>query len=73
MIIPINNGRTTTPIYIPQPVVTTNHGVLEQSNTNAQNNEPTLATWIVLGVVLIFLITFVVYFIKLLKYFGGEE
>ena len=73
MIIPINNGRTTTPIYIPQPVVTTNYGVLEQSNTNAQNNEPTLATWIVLGVVLIFLITFVVYFIKLLKYFGGEE
>ena len=73
MIIPINNGRTTTPIYIPQPVVSTNSGVLQQSNTNTQNNEPTLATWIVLGVVLIFLITFVVYFIKLLKYFGGEE
>ena len=73
MIIPINNGRTITPIYIPQPVVSTNSGVLQQSNTNTQNNEPTLATWIVLGVVLIFLITFVVYFIKLLKYFGGEE
>ena len=73
MIIPINNGRTITPIYIP-PVVTTNPGVLQQSNANTQNNEPTLATWIVLGVVLIFCIAVTVYFIKLLKhFFGGEE
>lgn len=72
MIIPLNNGRTITPIYIPQPVVTTNPGVLQQSNN--QNSEPTLATWIVLGVVLVFLIAFVVYFIKMLKdFFGGEE
>lgn len=74
MIIPINNGQSITPIYIPQPVVTTNSGVLEQSNTNTQNNEPTLGVWIALGVVLIFLIAFVVYFIKLLKdILGGEE
>ena len=74
MIIPINNGKTITPIYIPQPVTTTNPNVLQQSNTNTQNNEPTLATWIVLGVVLIFLIAFVVYFIKLLKdFFGGDD
>lgn len=73
MIIPINNGRTITPIYIPT-VVTTNSGVLEQSNTNTQNNEPTLGTWIALGVVVILLIVCVVYFIKLLKeFFGGEE
>lgn len=73
MIIPINNGRTITPIYIP-PVVTSNTGVLQQSNTNTQNNEPTLGTWIVLGVVLIFFIATVVYFIKLLKYsLGGEK
>lgn len=73
MIIPINNGRTITPIYIPQPVVTSNSGVLQQSNTNTQNNEPTLATWIVAGVVFIFLIAFIMYFIKLLKHFGGKE
>ena len=74
MIIPISNGRAITPIYIPQPVVTTNSGVLEQSNTNAQNNEPTLGAWIVLGVVLFFLIAVVACFIKLLKdIFGGEE
>lgn len=74
MIIPVNNGRTITPIYIPQPVVTTNSGVLEQSNTNTQNNEPTLVSWIVLGIFSIFIIVFVVYFIKLLKdLFGGEE
>lgn len=72
MIIPINNGRTITPIYIPT-VVTTNSGVLEQGNTNTQNNEPTLGTWIVLGLVLIFLITVVVYFIKLLKDLGVKE
>lgn len=74
MIIPINNGRTTTPIYIPQPVVTTNPGVLQQSNTNAQNNEPTPVNWIIVGIVLIFLIIVVGYFIKLLKdLFGGEN
>lgn len=74
MIIPMTNGRTITPIYIPQPVVTTNSGVLERSNTNIQNSEPTLGSWIVLGVVLIFLIVFVVYIIKFLKeLFGGEK
>lgn len=72
MIIPMNNGRTITPIYIPQ-VVTTHSGVLEQSSTNTQGNEPTLVHWIILGVVVIFLIVFVIYFIKLLKdFFGGE-
>ena len=74
MIIPINNGRTITPVYIPQPVVTTNPGELQQSNTNPQNNEPTLASWIVMGVVLIFLIAFLACFIKQLKdFFGGEK
>ena len=74
MIIPINNGRSITPIYIPHPVVTTNPGVLQQSNTNTQNNDSPLVSWIVLGVVLVFLIAFVVYFIKMLKdFFGGEE
>lgn len=74
MIIPINNGRMTTPIYIPQPVVPSNSGMSQQSNTNMQNNEPTLGTWIVLGVVLIFCIAITVYFVKLLKDFlGGKE
>ncbi len=73
MIIPISNGRSIIPIYTPQPVVTTN-SVLQQSNTNTQNNEPTLVSWFVGGVVLIFLIAFVIYFVKLLKdFFGGEE
>ena len=73
MIIPINNGKTITPIYIPQPVVTNNSGVLEQSYTNSQISEPTLGTWIAGGIVIIFLIAFVVYIIKLSKYFLGVE
>lgn len=75
MIVPINNGRTITPIYFPQPVTSTNPGVLEQSNTNTQDNEPTLGTWIVAGVFVIFIIVFfVTYFIKLLKdYFRGKN
>ena len=73
MIIPINNGRSITPIYIP-PVVRTNSGVLQQSNTNTQNNEPTLGAWIVLGVFLIFIIALVAYFIGLIKVlFGGKK
>ena len=68
MIIPINNGRTITPIYI--PVVTTNSSGLEQSNTNMQNNEPSLGTWIVLGVLLIFCIATTVYIIKI--FFGDK-
>ena len=73
MIIPISNGRTLTLIYIPQPTVTTNSSVLEQSNTNTQNNEPTLEAWLVFGVVVVFIIVFVTYFIKLLKDFGDEK
>lgn len=74
MIIPISNGRTVTPFYISQPVTSANSGVLEQSYTNVQNDEPTLGAWIALGVVAIFLIVVVVYSIKLLKdFFGGEE
>lgn len=74
MIIPINNGKTNTPIYIPDPVVTTNSSALEQSNTNSQSNEPTLVSWIVFGVFLLFIIGFTIYAIKWLKYyFGGEE
>lgn len=74
MIVPINNGRTITPIYFPQPVRPANSGVLEQNYTNTQSSEPTLGTWIVMGVFVIFLIAVAVYFIKLLKYFfGGGE
>ena len=73
MIIPINNGKTITPIYIPHPVVTTNYSILQQSD-NTQSSEPTLGTWIVGGIVIIFLIVFVTYIIKLSKYIlGGKE
>lgn len=76
MIIPINNGRTITPIYIPQPVTVTNPGSLEQSNAEVQsNNEPTLATWILLGLIITVIIACTIWFIRLLlKYFlGGKE
>ena len=70
MIIPINNGRSITPIYIPQPV-TTNYNTLQYSD-NIQSIEPTLGTWVVGGIVIIFLIAYVAYIIKLLKYILGD-
>lgn len=72
MIISISNGRTITPIYFPQPVVLTNSIVPQQSN-NTRNSEPTLATWIVLGVLLIFLIISVTHLIKLSKKLFGDK
>lgn len=73
MIIPIYNGRAITPVYISQ-TLTNKSSVSQQSNTDTQNNEPTLGSWISLGVFLICLIAFVAYFIKLLKdCFGGKE
>lgn len=72
MIIPINNGRSIIPVYIPSGI--TNSSVSQQSNTNTHSNEPNLAAWILLGVFLIFLIAFVAYFIKLLiDHFRGKE
>lgn len=72
MIVPINNGRTITPIYIPQPVPT-NTGVLQQSGAGTQSSEPTIWAWAILGAVVIFVVAVVVIFIKLLKDLGGKE
>lgn len=72
MIIPINSGRTITPIFIPQPVHTSS-GVLQQSSTSTQSSEPSVWAWVALGVVIIFLIVAVVYICILLKHLGGDE
>lgn len=72
MIVPINNGRSITPIYIPQPVHT-NTGTLQQSDTGTQSSEPTIWAWVMLGAVVIFIIAVAVIFIKLLKDLGGKE
>ena len=72
MIVPINNGRSITPIYIPQPVPT-NTGVLQQSDTGTQSSEPTIWAWVILGAVVIFIVAVAVIFIKLLKDLGGKE
>lgn len=72
MIVPINSGRTITPIFIPQPV-STHSGVLEQSSTSTQSSEPTVWAWIVLGVAIVLLIVIIVYVCILLKHLGGDE
>jgi len=66
MIIPINSGRTITPIYIPQPVTSIHNNVLEQNSTNTQGSEPTVTTWIALVVVVVFLIATAICSIKCL-------
>ena len=74
MIIPISNGKTITPVYIPQPVTSTNYGDLEHNYTNTHNGESSLGDWVAVGVIIIFLIVFARYFVKLLKrIFGGKE
>lgn len=74
MIVPINNGRSITPIYIPQPVPSnTDTGVLQQSSTGTQSSEPTIWAWVMLGTIVIFIIAVAVIFIKLLKDLGGKE
>lgn len=72
MIIPISNGRGVTPIYFPTPAHN-NSVSLQQGSTNTQSNEPTLATWVMLGAGIILVIAIVVYFSKLLNDFGGKE
>ena len=72
MIVPINNGRSIMPIYIPQPVHT-NTGTLQQSDIGTQSSEPTIWDWVILGTVVIFIVAVAVIFIKLLKDLGGEE
>lgn len=72
MIVPIYDGRTITPIYIPQPVHT-NTGILQQSGIDAQSSEPTAWDWVILGVVAMLIIAVAVIFIKLLKDLGGEK
>lgn len=72
MIVPINSGRTTIPIYIPQPV-STHSGVLQQSSTSTQSSEPTVWAWVALGVVIVLLVVVIVYICILLKHLGGDE
>ena len=71
MIIPINNGHNITPIYI--PTSTSFYSTIEQnSNTPSQESEPTLFTWIILCIVIIFIITYVIVIIKLIKDLSKE-
>ena len=72
MIIPMNNGSGTTPIYIPSPVVTT-HTYEEQSSSGShQGSEPGVGAWVLLVVVIILLIGIMVYVIELIKHLGDE-
>lgn len=72
MIIPMNNGRGITPIYIPSPVVT--HTYEEQSSSgNHQGSEPGVGAWVFLVVVIILLVGITVYVIELIKHLGDGE
>ena len=72
MIIPMNNGSGTTPIYIPSPVVS--HGYEEQSSSGSyQGSEPGVGAWVLLAVVIILIVGIMVYVIELIKHLGDGE
>lgn len=77
MIIPINNGRTITPIYIPTPT-TNSQQTIHQTTQQTNNTEPidwsNPVAWVVILVVVGLIVAVTVYFAKLLKEIeGGEE
>ena len=77
MIVPINNGRTITPIYIPSSK-TNSQQTIQQTEQQTNNSEPidwsNPGAWVVILVALAGVVSVAVYLAKLLKEIeGGEE
>lgn len=76
MIIPINNGRTIIPLYIPTPS-TNSQQTIQQTTQQTNNSEPidwsNPGAWVVILVVVGFIVVFTKYFAKLLKEITGGE
>ena len=76
MIIPINNGRTITPLYIPTPT-TNSQQTIQQTAQQPNNTEPidwsNPGAWAVILVVVGLIVVATVCFAKLLKEIEGGE
>ena len=68
MIVPINNGRSIIPIYIPTPSSTHSTQVsIQVSNKEKQPKEITVADIFFIIFMIVFLISVLIYFIHLMK------
>ena len=77
MIIPINNGRTITPIYIPSPK-TNSQQTIQQPEQQTNNSEPidwsNPGVWFLILIAVAGVVVVAVYLADLLKEItGGEE
>lgn len=77
MIVPINNGRTITPIYIPSPT-TNSQQTIQQTEQQTNNCEPidwsNPGVWFLILIAVAGVVFVVVDFANLLKELtGGEE
>ena len=67
MIIPINNGKTITPIYIPQPTVSHSTAQVSDQVSDQGAYEITGVDIFIIILFSVFLLSVLIYFIHLLK------
>lgn len=77
MIVPINNGRAITPIYIPDSS-TNSQRIIQQTTQQTNNSEPidwsNPCAWVLILIALAGVVSVAVVFVKLLKEIeGGKE
>lgn len=69
MFIPISNGKTITPVYIPQPTISHNTTQVSNLDNNevTQSNEIAVIDTFFIILIFIIIISTLIYFIRLLK------
>lgn len=76
MIVPINNGRTITPIYIPSPN-TNSQQTIQQTEQQTNNSEPidwsNPGAWLLILLAVAGVVVVAVYLANLLKEIEGGE
>ena len=73
MIVPINNGRSITPLYIPTTSTTHTESVQASDNANTGVNLSNPWAWVFCGIFIAFTVCVLAHFTKALKELGGEE
>lgn len=72
MIVPISNGRSIIPLYIPTTSTTHTESVQTSNNANAVVDLSNPWVWVFFGIFIAFVVCVLVYFAKALKELGGK-